>query len=282
VKLNGFIQHWTTVSDNDWDMQVIHARFRVTALVDENTTLALMPEYAPTGLTLLDAYATRSLGNGWSILAGQFKPAFGDDRYLTPIQFKRTNYIRLNGFAFMGSARPWDMGFEIKRVGEHLTFQAGLVQGAGPNVAADTDLVKDLFGRAEWKGEHFALGASYYGGTNNTGAAAGYTPLTEFSNWFGAHARFQKDGFDLRAEGILAPMDRAGLFGQAAYKAGDWEPLAWYETGGVGSVVSYQVLGAGLNHWPAAKTKVSLNATVTGATDFSADSMAVLQVEQVF
>lgn len=276
VKFNGFVQTWSSASDAVYDLKVAHARLRVTALVDEETTLAIMPEFAPGGFVLLDAYAQRALGEGWSVMAGQFKPAFGDDRYLTPAQLKRVNYTKMDSFAFPGNTNAWDIGMEIKKVSEQVTFQADLVQGAGPNKSADNDKTKDLAGRVEWKDAGFALGCSYYGGTNN---GAGY--LT-YQNWGGFHVRYSKDGLDARAEAILAPFDRNAYFGQLAYKTGRFEPLAWYEAGFVGSVQNYQVLGGGLSYWPSPKTRLTLNGILNGVTDFSGPSVAILQAEQLF
>ena len=277
VKLNGFVQFWTQNFNNSWDQLLKHTRLKATALVDPDTTAVIMPDMSTGGFTLLDAYVNRNLGEQWSIMAGQYKPAFGDDRYLTPAQLKRVDYARMDSFAFGNfPLKAWDMGFEFKKVAEEWTLQAGLVQGAGPNATKDSDQTKDLNARLEYKGKEFAVGASYYGGTSNTPTFAA------FQNWGGVHLRYNSEGFDARAEAIFAPFNKNAYFAQLACKKGDWEPLAWGELGTLNSNQAYEVLGLGLNYWPAAKTRLSLNIVMNGVTDLSGPAMSVLQVEQVF
>ncbi len=277
VKLSGVIQFWNQDAANVWDELIKHARLRATALVDERTTAVLMPDLATNGFTLLDAYVSRDLGNQWSVMAGQYKPAFGDDRYLTPAQLKRADYLKLESFVFPSfPAKVWDMGVEVKKVADQWTIQAGCVQGAGPNVTKDNDSFKDLNARVEWKDKEFAFGGSYYGGTNNSGG------FTSYQNWFGLHGRFAKDGFDGRAEAVWAPGTRAAGVLQAAYRTGDWEPLVWGELGWFNGNQAYQLLGAGLNFWVAPKTRLSVNGTLNGVTDFSGPAAGILQVEEIF
>ena len=277
VKLNGFVQFWTQNFNNSWDQLLKHTRLKATALMDPDTTVVIMPDMSTGGFTLLDAYVSRNLGDQWSVMAGQYKPAFGDDKYLTPAQLKRVDYAKMDSFAF-GSfpLKAWDMGFEFKKVAEEWTIQAGLIQGAGPNATKDSDQTKDLNARVEYKTKEFAVGASYYGGTANTPTFA------TFQNWGGVHLRYNSEGFDARAEAIFAPFNKNAYFGQVAYKTGDWEPLAWGELGTINSNQAYDVLGLGLNYWPAAKTRLSFNVVMNGVTDLNGPAMTVLQVEQVF
>ncbi len=276
VKFNGLLQFSLQAMNNIWDMKVAHARLRATALVDENTTLALMPEMGPTGFVLLDAYGLRNLGDQCSLQAGQFKPAFGDDRYLTPGQLKRVNYTKMTGFVLPSATNAWDMGVEFKKVGEQVTFQADVIQGAGPNKSADNDTTKDLAGRLEWKDKNIALGCSYYGGTS---FGMGFI---SYQNWLGVHGRYNSEGFDARAEAVWLVNYRSAYFAQAAYRKGDWEPVAWGELGFLGTVQNYQLIGGGINYWPAVKTRIQLNVSLSGVTDFSAPALVVLQAEQIF
>ncbi len=275
VKWSGLLQFWNQVSDNKWDQTFHYVRLKATALVDPQTKVLVMPVLGTnTNFTLLDAFVQRDLGNDWTLTGGQFKFAFGDDRVLFPDQLKRVDYAKMDKFAFPGN--PWDMGFKVKKVFGDFTVLADVIQGAGPNVLKDNDNFKDISTRLEWKTGEWLIGGSYYGGTGNT------TGFITYQSWFGAHARYSSGGFDARAEGIWAPLGKNAYLVQTSYRSGDLEPLAWGELGLMGASQNYQLLGAGINYWVAKQTRLSLNGTLNGRSDFSGPALVIFQIEQTF
>src|SRR5579859_3005941 len=76
VKWTGFIQFWTQDLSDTIDAHFQHARFKLSALADEQTTLVVMPDVAPATNALLDAYVVHDFGEQWLVTAGQFKFAF--------------------------------------------------------------------------------------------------------------------------------------------------------------------------------------------------------------
>lgn len=279
VQVSGFLQHWTQVQEDVWDLRLQAVWVKFSALVDERIEVVVQPSLAQAGpsgaaFSLLDAYATWNLGDHWFATAGQFKFAFGDDRYLAPDQLQRVNYTKMSKFAFPG--KLWDVGFEVMRASEDYSVQAAVIQGAGSNALTDNDVYKDFAGRAEWRTGGFTLGGSCYHGTSHV------TGFTERQTWLGAHTRFRSEGFEARAEAIWAPMEKDAYFAQIAYRTGDWEPLVWGELGLVGSMQAYQSLGGGLNFWPAPQTRLSVNGILGGIDDLSDPILGIFQVEQVF
>lgn len=276
--LHGFVQVWAASNTKGTvNFLVKHARVKVADSVDPEDTLVIMPDYGLTGFTLLDAYELHRFKDveGLSLMAGQFKFAFGDDRYLLPTQLKRTDYAAMDAFAFPGTA--WDIGMEAKEQSGPWDFQADLIQGAGQDVTTDNDNTKDLSFRGEWKSEYLVVGVSdYYGTSNKTG-------FTNPQDWFGAHLRILFSNFDLRGETILAPNSRNAYLAQASYKAASWlEPVVWYETGAVKSATAYNNLGAGVNLWGGTKTRISFDLSFVGISDILSQDTWTLQAEQVF
>ncbi len=259
-----------------------HVRIKGTFAVDVEDTLVIMPEMAG-GFTLLDAYALHRFADiqGLSVMAGQFKVAFGDDRYLTPGQLKRVAYAGVDSLVPGGaSAKAWDLGVEVRGQIDSLTLQGELIQGAGPNAAADLNNFKDLDARVEWKSPQFTLGLSDYYGRGGQGAGYIYTTA---QNWFGAHSRWIAGALDFRMEAIYAPAHMEGYLFQLSDKPLDgFEPLGWYEMHLTNNVVTAQNLGAGFNLWAGDKTRISLDLSFIGLTDILSVNQEILQIETIF
>ncbi len=273
-------------------LSLYHVRVRGVIAVDSEDTLAIMPDYSigvgTTGFTLLDAYGVHKFSdfNGLSVMAGQFKFAFGDNRYLLPQQLKRTSYNVIDALIPGGvKATAWDLGLEIKEQIDALTIQVDAIQGDGPNVTVDPNNTIDFTARAEWKDANFILGLSDYYGKG--GQSAAYT-YASFQDWFDAYGRLMIETLDFRTEMILAPNNASGLNLQLSVKPASWfEPLIWFET--MNSSVSNSTipgignnLGAGVNLWAGAKTRVSFDLSFVGTSDILTTNSETLQFEEVF
>lgn len=264
-------------------LSLAHVRVRGVIAVDSEDTLAIMPDYATSGFTLLDAYGVHKFNDidGFSIMAGQFKFAFGDNRYLTPGQLKRTSYNVINALVPGGAtAKAWDLGIEAKEQTGRLSLQVDAIQGDGPNVTADPNNTIDYAARAEWKDSHFVLGVSDYYGKGGQTLAQTYAT---FQDWFGVHGRLMVESLDFRAEAIFAPNNADGFDTQLSVKPVSWfEPLAWFETAWTTKGTTANNAGLGVNLWAGAKTRLSLDLSFTGISDILSQDTWTLQAEQIF
>jgi hypothetical protein len=294
VVWSGLLQaqdNWTS-NGNVEALSLYHVRVRGVIAVDSEDTLAIMPDYSigvgTTGFTLLDAYGVHKFSdiNGLSVMAGQFKFAFGDNRYLLPQQLKRTSYNAIDALIPGGAkATAWDLGLEVKEQIDALTIQVDAIQGDGPNVTVDPNNTIDFTARAEWKDANFILGASDYYGRGGQSAAYSYSA---FQDWFDAYARLMIETLDFRTEMILAPNNASGLDLQLSVKpVTGFEPLVWFET--MNSSVSNSTipgignnLGAGVNVWAGAKTRLSFDLSFVGTSDILSTNTETLQFEEVF
>jgi hypothetical protein len=294
VVWSGVIQaqdNWTN-NGNAEALSLAHVRVRGVIVLDSENSLAIMPDYAIGTFTLLDAYGVHKFGyiNGLSVMAGQFKYAFGDNRYLLPQQLKRTTY-NITDALIPGNAtaKAWDLGLEVKEQIDALTVQVDAIQGDGPNVTADPNNTIDFTARAEWKDTHFILGISNYYGKG--GQTAAYT-FTSLQDWFDAYGRLMIESLDFRTEMILAPNNASGFDAQLSIKPISWfEPLVWFETmnnANSGVVNNLGVpgiansLGAGVNFWSGDKTRVSFDLSFIGTSDILNTTSETLQVEETF
>lgn len=273
-------------------LSLYHVRVRGVVAVDSEDTLAVMPDYSigvgTTGFVLLDAYGVHKFSGitGLSVMAGQFKYAFGDNRYLLPQQLKRTSYNAIDALIPGGAkATAWDLGLEIKEQIDALTVQVDAIQGDGPNVTVDPNNTMDFTANVEWQDSHFILGASDYYGRG--GQTAAYT-YTSFQDWFDAYGRLMIDTLDFRTEMVLAPGNASGLDLQLSFKpVSGFEPLVWYETMN-SSVTNSTIpgignnLGAGVNVWAGAKTRLSFDLSFIGTSDILNSNTETLQFEEVF
>lgn len=272
-----------TNNGGNQNLSLAHVRVSGTWAIDAEDTLVVMPDYGSTGFTLLDAYGLHQFSDvkGLSVQAGQFKVAFGDNRYLTPGQLKRTGYNAIDALIPGGAtAKAWDLGLEVKEQVDQFSIQADAIQGAGPDVVSDNNNTIDYAARAEWKDPNFILGVSDYYGEGGQGATYTYS---SFQNWFGAHGRLMIESLDLRAEAVFAPGSANGYDAQVSIKPVSWfEPLAWYETILTNNTATTNNLGAGVNLWAGAKTRVSLDVSFIGLTDILSANSETLQFEEVF
>jgi hypothetical protein len=277
-------------------LSLYHVRVRGVVAVDSEDTLAVMPDYSigsgTTGFVLLDAYGVHQFSaiSGLSVMAGQFKYAFGDNRYLLPQQLKRVTYNMTDALIpGNATAKAWDIGLEVKEKIDALTVQVDAIQGDGPNVTVDPNNTIDFTARAEWKDTNFILGLSDYYGRGGQSPAYSYG---SFQDWFDAYGRLMIETLDFRTEMILAPNNASGLDIQLAVKPVSWfEPLVWFETMSNVSAAalfnpavegSANNLGAGVNLWAGAKTRVSFDISFIGTSDILNTNSETLQFEEVF
>ncbi len=285
VMWSGVFQAQDNLTNNgsNENLSIAHMRVRAAVAVDGEDTLVIMPDYGPSTFTLLDAYGLHQFSDlkGLSVAAGQFKVAFGDNRYLTPAQLKRTSYDAIDALIPGGAtAKAWDLGLEVKEQIDEFSIQADAIQGAGPNVLVDTNNTIDYAGRAEWKNSDFVLGVSDYLGQGGQGATYTYS---SFQNWFNAYGRLTVETMDLRAEAIFAPGNANGYDAQLSFKPVSWfEPLVWYETILTNNVATTNNLGAGVNLWAGKKTRLSLDVSFIGLNDMLSANTETVQFEEVF
>jgi hypothetical protein len=264
-----------------------NVRLKGTFGIDANDTVTLQSSFASVGgLTLLDAYDVHSLSDwnaGLSVKAGEFKIPFGSDQYMNPDQLIRANYSIIDalipngiGGIYATTNNAWDLGLEVDQNLNDLTFQAAVVQNPNGNNPATN---KDYVARAQWKGSNVALGLSDYYSATSVGTANNV-------NTFGANATFNMDVLQLDMEAIFGRANVNGYTGTLSAKLNNFQPAVWYDFMllGNGNVGPGDDLGAGLNFWIGAKTRLALDVDFTGPQtgDILNVNTETVQMQEVF
>jgi hypothetical protein len=277
-----------------------HVQLGVSAGIDALDTLTVKTELGTGALTLLDAYDTHSLADlnaGLAFKAGQVKVPFGADSYSNPDQLIRTGYSSIDSLVPAGKltngntnlatgtgtvGSVYDLGLEVDQTFSDLTLQVAVVQNGSLALSPNQVGNKDYVGRAQWKSSNVVLGLSDY--YSSTATATG-TNSPNNTNTLGANASVMVDVFQLDLEAIFGNAGTNGYTGTLSAKFNGIQPAAWYEfttlnsapaTGNTG--VLSNDLGAGINFWLGAKTRLALDVDFTGnntALTPAADLLAV-------
>jgi hypothetical protein len=263
-----------------------NVRLKGTFGIDANDTVTLQSSFATVGgLTLLDAYDVHTFSDinpGLAAKVGQFRIPFGGNQYLSPDQLIRTNYSIINALipngvgSIVSPNASWGLGGELDQTFSDLTFQAAVLQNPNGNNGGATN--KDYVGRAQWTGSNLTLGLSDYYSATSVGTANNI-------NTFGANAKLNIDVVQIDWEAIFGRFNSNGYTGTLSAKFDSFQPAVWYEwiTTGNSTVLSDD-LGAGINFWLGAKTRVALDVDFTGPSsgDILLYNTETMQLQEVF
>jgi len=270
--------------------------------IDATDTLTVSSELVGV-FTLRDAYDTHSLADlntGLALKVGQFKIPFGANAYLSPDQLIRINYNTMDTKtspvgSVADSAQQWDLGAELDQTFSDLTLQLAVVQNAG---ASNTLGNKDWVARAQWKtSNNLTLGLSdYYQASSVAYVVNGAPVASNNTNFFGANGTVNVDIFQLDLEAIWGNEGNGGNGnGYSAIlsaKTNGFQPAVWYEftNSNLSNIPSTYNnfatpdLGAGLNFWLAAKTRLAIDVDFTGysaGTTAPAGDMLAVNTERI-
>ena len=264
----GIIQMWVraqgTAPQSSFMMQ--HLRLKGGGAPSKSVSYFFQTEYFPAGLLLLDGFVDIALSPNATLRVGQFKFRYGQDRMRDIGDLKTGDYSNIMRAIFPGS--PWDIGVTwIYKSVFDLHF--GILGGAGPNMAADTDSTQDIalmaevplevLGNSPLESGPGRIGISlYHGRGHNTGFASA-------QNWIGAHVLgslfcgaldywFELNG---RSDNLM------GVSSQVEHRF--WRDISWLAQAD-GTSAGFREYRAGLNVPFQEKTRLGAFAYLNQAT----------------
>lgn len=261
--------------------------------IDAIDTLTVSSELVG-GFALLNAYDTHSLADlntGLALKVGQFQIPFGYNAYQSEDQLIRINYNRIDNLTspvgtVTDSSQQFDLGAELDQTFNDLTLQVAVVQNNGAINATGN---KDWAARAQWKSSNVALGLSDYYQASSVG-------VINNTNFFGANGTVNVDIFQLDLEAIWGNQGNGangnGYSAILSAKTNGFQPAVWYEFSNSNAAnipstynnMATPDLGAGLNFWLAAKTRLAIDVDFTGysaGTTAPAGDLLAVNTERV-